>query len=82
LEEGATIASLNRSITFRRACCRWRCGGWSGVWKNDLDRADDRARLIPRWKASVIARSSIFNPDIGRFDAVADRTTKLKAKLG
>jgi hydrogenase nickel incorporation protein HypB len=81
LEENVTIASLNRSAFRRARVLSVNVVGGPGSGKTTLI-VQTIARLIPQWKAGVIAANSIFNPDIGRFDAVADQIAKLQLSSG
>jgi len=81
LEEHATISSLNRNAFRRGRVLSVNMVGGPGSGKTTLI-VQTIARLIPEWKAGVIAANSIFNPDIGRFDAVADQTAKLQLSSG
>ena len=76
-EENATIASLNRNAFRRAGVLSVNVVGGAGCGKTTLI-VQTIARLIPEWKAGVIAANSIFNPDIGRFDAVADQIARLR----
>jgi hydrogenase nickel incorporation protein HypB len=80
-EEDATIASLNRNAFRRARVLSVNVVGGPGCGKTTLI-VQTIARLIPQWKAGVIAANSIFNPDIGRFDAVADQIAKLQLSSG
>jgi hydrogenase nickel incorporation protein HypB len=83
-EEGATIASLNRNAFHRARVLSVNVVGGPGSGKTTLivQTIARIAGLIPQWKAAVIAANSIFNPDIGRFDAVADQIVRLQISSG
>jgi len=80
-EENATIASLNRNAFRRAGVLSVNMVGGVGCGKTTLI-VQTIARLIPQWKTGVIAANSIFNPDIGRFDAVADQIARLQLSSG
>jgi hydrogenase nickel incorporation protein HypB len=80
-EENATIASLNRNAFRRAGVLSVNVVGGAGCGKTTLI-VQTIARLIPEWKAGVIAANSTFNPDIGRFDAVAAQIAKLQPSSG
>jgi len=79
--ENATIASLNRNAFRRAGVLSVNLVGGAGCGKTTLI-VQTIARLIPQWKAGVIAANSIFNPDIGRFDAVAAQIARLELSSG
>lgn len=79
--ENATIASLNRNAFGRAGVLSVNMVGGPGSGKSTLI-VQTIARLLPEWHAGVIAANSIFNPDIGRFDAVAAQTARLQLSSG
>ncbi|HEV8379677.1 MAG TPA: hydrogenase nickel incorporation protein HypB [Tepidisphaeraceae bacterium] len=79
--ENAIIASLNRNAFRRAGVLSINVMGGPGSGKTTLI-VQTIAQLIPQWQAGVIAANSIFNPDIGRFDAVASQIAKLQLSSG
>src|SRR6478672_7571324 len=79
--ENAIIAALNRNAFHRAGVLSINVLGGPGSGKSTLI-VQTIARLLPEWQAGVIAANSIFNPDIGRFDAVAAQIAKLQLSSG
>ena len=80
-DENATIASLNRNAFRRARVLSVNVAGGAGSGKSTLI-VQTIARLLPQWRAGVIAANSIFNPDIWRFNAVAAQIARLQLSTG